>query len=205
MFLCLCSIFTFAQEKDVTKFLGIPIDGSKDEMIRKLCEKGYRTTANDNEILEGKFNGRQVFVYVVTTNNDKVYRIMVSDANTVGKREILFRFNRLCQQFENNPKYIPYLENQKIPEDEDISYEMNVNNKCYMATFFQYTDSDSPSVETLQSTYSQEELRNKTNEQLAFDYLTRKMVWFTISKFKEEYYISIYYDNSCNQANGEDL
>ena len=30
------AITTFAQEKDVTKFLGIPVDGKKAEMIAKL-------------------------------------------------------------------------------------------------------------------------------------------------------------------------
>ena len=35
------AITTFAQEQDVTKFLGIPIDGTKAEMIAKLKEKGF--------------------------------------------------------------------------------------------------------------------------------------------------------------------
>ena len=49
--LCLCSV-TFAQEKDVTKFLGIPVDGSKAEMIRKLREKGYQIDPNNPNLVE---------------------------------------------------------------------------------------------------------------------------------------------------------
>ena len=34
------SLAMYAQ-KDVTKFLGIPVDGTKSEMIKKLKEKGF--------------------------------------------------------------------------------------------------------------------------------------------------------------------
>ena len=39
-----------AQEKDVTKFLGIPIDGSKSDMIQKLKEKGFVPSAYKNHL-----------------------------------------------------------------------------------------------------------------------------------------------------------
>ena len=38
--LCLLSAVAFAQ-KDVTKFLGIPVDGTKTQMIQKLKAKGF--------------------------------------------------------------------------------------------------------------------------------------------------------------------
>ncbi|MDY5976799.1 MAG: hypothetical protein SPL81_00770, partial [Phocaeicola plebeius] len=66
------SISLFAQ-KDVTKFLGIPIDGFKPEMIQKLKEKGFASSASDKSILEGEFNGTQVSVHIAT-NNNKVCR-----------------------------------------------------------------------------------------------------------------------------------
>ena len=60
-------------QNDVTKFLGIPVDGTKSEMIQKLEEKGYRYNSQ-NDFLEGEFNGRDVHIYI-GTNNNKVYRI----------------------------------------------------------------------------------------------------------------------------------
>ena len=72
------TISTFAQ-KDVTKFMGIPIDGFKPEMIKKLKEKGFVSSTTDKDILEGEFNGTQVNVHVAT-NNNKVCRIMLCDA-----------------------------------------------------------------------------------------------------------------------------
>lgn len=59
---------------------------------------------------------------------------MVADANNVDERAIQIRFNRLCEQFANNPKYIS-LQDYTIPEDENISYEITVHKKRYEAVF----------------------------------------------------------------------
>ena len=130
------AITTFAQEKDVTKFLGIPVDGTKAEMIAKLKEKGFTSSAYDREILEGEFNGQDVNLYVVT-NNNKVYRIMVCDLNQKEESDIRIRFNNLCQQFQNNPKYIA-TDDYTIPADEDISYNISVRDKRYQASYYQF-------------------------------------------------------------------
>ena len=56
LMLLLLSISIYAQQ-NVTKFLGIPVDGSKAAMIQKLKAKGftYNTTTG---FLEGVFNTR---------------------------------------------------------------------------------------------------------------------------------------------------
>ncbi|MBQ8222116.1 MAG: hypothetical protein IJZ87_02025 [Bacteroidales bacterium] len=219
-----CSIVLFAQ-KDVTQFLGIPVDGYKHDVIDKLKAKGFVSSSYDREILEGEFNGTDVTVYVVT-NNNKVYRIMLADQTPVDETSIKIRFNKLCSQFENNPKYIPRDEEQTIPYDEDISYEMLVNNKRYQAVFYQsLADGVVDSVKIvneykskLLEKYTEEELENPTEEieedisQITFTYMldlldecTKKTVWFIISETYGKYYIAMYYDNVYNQANGEDL
>ena len=68
------STILYAQ-KDVTRFLGIPVDGSKSEMIQKLKAKGYRYNST-LDCLEGEFNGSQVYLSIVS-NNNKVWRIAV--------------------------------------------------------------------------------------------------------------------------------
>ncbi len=67
-FLFLLSIAAWAQ-KDVTQFLGIPVDGSKSEMIRKLKAKGFTSDPYKSDLLKGEFNGRDVEIHVVTNNN----------------------------------------------------------------------------------------------------------------------------------------
>ena len=212
------SLAMYAQ-KDVTKFLGIPVDGTKSEMIKKLKEKGFTESSFNKEILEGEFNGMNVFIGV-GTNNNKVYRIYIADANTImDEADIRIRFNTLCQQFTNNEKYVPLPSSDYlIPDDEDISYEMNVNNKRYEAHFYQRPDSASSFQSIVQreiSKYTDEQLESLTKEQTekiieklssyAIDIMSKKCVWFMINRRLGGYFIGMYYDNKYNQAQGEDL
>lgn len=80
----LCNI-SYAQD-DVTKFLGIPVDGYKPEMIKKLEEKGFAYDKT-NDLLEGEFNGENVYI-TVSTNNNKVWRILIIDKTTRGETAI---------------------------------------------------------------------------------------------------------------------
>ena len=217
--LCCISIVGMAQN-DVTKFLGIPVDGNKSDMISKLKSKGFKQSPYDEDVLTGEFNGMDVNVHIIT-NNNKVCRIMVCDENTMDEVSIKIRFNRLCDQFENNSKYVNLLdEDQKIKEHEDILHEMLVNKKRYEAIFYQVPDTTTASwIEEMQSLiyskYSKEELENPSEEitqdiigmaaMYVIDKARKKPVWFDISEFYGEYYITMYYDNEYNRANGEDL
>ena len=217
--LCCISIVGMAQN-DVTKFLGIPVDGNKSDMISKLKSKGFKQSPYDEDVLTGEFNGKDVNVYIIT-NNNKVCRIMVCDENTMDEVSIKIRFNRLCDQFNNNSKYINLLgEDQKIKEHEDISYEMLAHEKRYAAIFYQVPDTTAASyTEDFQSMifskYSKEQLENPSEEitqdiiemtaMYIIDKATKKSVWFMISECYGEYYITMYYDNEYNRANGEDL
>ena len=63
--LFIITVALFAQ-KDVTQFLGIPVDGYKVEMIEKLKSKGFTISPTDKDILVGQFNGTSVNVHIVT-------------------------------------------------------------------------------------------------------------------------------------------
>lgn len=207
-------------QKTVTKFLGIPVDGTKTAMIQQLEAKGYQYNST-MDVLTGEFNGKEVILSVVA-NNNKVYRILVKDAVGSSETDIKIRFNTLCQQFENNKKYLAP-QDYRIPDDEKISYEMSVNNKRYEADFYQM---DFASVDTVaiqeealkyfSSKYTTEQIDKMSDEEkssigqeFAFNYLIDLMknrsVWFMIEEEYGKYYILLYYDNGYNQANGEDL
>ena len=59
--LLIFSIVVYAQ-KDVTQFLGIPVDGSKSEMIKKLKDKGFKTVPWMEDVLTGECNGTEVYL-----------------------------------------------------------------------------------------------------------------------------------------------
>lgn len=160
--------------QNVTTFMGIPVDGTKSAMIQKLKAKGF-TYDVKNDCLEGEFNGDNVLIKVQTVNG-KVWRIVIIATDDYDEAQVKTRFNRLCQQFERNPKYVSLFKtrSQEIGEDEDISYEMTVRSKQYEAGYLQDGD----------------EMR---------------CVWFKIAEVYGTYHIGIYYENSYNAANGEDL
>lgn len=66
------------EEKDVTKFLGIPVDGYKPAMIEKLKAKGFTPAIAGKDVLEGEFNGTDVLL-LINTNNYKVCGITLID------------------------------------------------------------------------------------------------------------------------------
>lgn len=218
------STISFAQ-KDVTLFLGIPVDGTKADMIQKLKAKGFTYDAT-KDVLYGQFNGRNSNLYVAA-NNGKVYRIMVCDHDVISETDIRIRFNTLCRQFEQNKKYTPQnlLGGYEIEESEDISYEMTIHNKRYQAAYYQVSEEDFEKsidsfdvekyMEENKNQYSEEKLKKLDEKELGrtvvnlFDSMMKqfshKSVWFMINEHYGKYYISIFYDNELNKANGEDL
>lgn len=217
MIAMMISFSSFAQNKDITKFLGIPVDGTKTEMKQKLIAKGFvPKKMGDLEWLEGEFNGRNVNVYICT-NNNKVYRIMLADKNTVDEAQIKIHFNNLVKQFENNKRYYAFGD-YSLSDEEDISYEMIVHNKIYAAYYSQNPDFENIDTKVqiaIKEKYSAEELKNPSEtikkdiaditDKITFDEFSMKPVWFRIVSYNGEYYISMYYDNEYNHANGEDL
>ena len=109
---------------------------------------------------------------------------------------------------------------QTIPDDEDLSYEMTVNNKRYEAVFYQISPLDTVAIyneskQSLLDKYTQEQLDNPTEEiskVILIQYIANKInyrfnnkVWFMIAEYARKYYICMYYDNGYNKADGEDL
>ena len=212
------SVTLYAQ-KDVTQFLGIPVDGNKSEMIQKLKDKGFTIDPHGNDVLDGEFNGIDVQIFIAT-NNNKVRRIAVMDANPTSEANIKIMFNNLLQQFQNNKRYLftpdSTIQKYTIPESEDISYELLVNKKPYQAVFYQKTadyDSLTLKINTLNEKQKQtpndtyiNQLTTMTQNLMKELYKCfNKKVWVNMSERSGGYYITIFYDNLYNEANGEGL
>lgn len=226
------SVIAIAQTttEGTLKFLGIPIDGSKDNMISRIKEKGFRFDSY-NDCLRGQFNGKDVEVYVVT-NHEVVDRIYV-EYPEMSESRVITEYNILLGQFNRNKKYIALEENEKIPDNEDLSYEMTVKNKKYGAAFMYispdlFTEEEIDNLHTMREQVegmSSEEmqvmgqamadsLQTRTSEISIEDTmktinklmsLVSGNVWFTIHEHYGQYQIGIYYDNLKNRPNGEDL
>jgi len=172
--LLMLSVAMYAQN-EVTKFLGIPIDGTKADMIQEIKAKGFSYNAQE-DCLEGIFNGEKVYVSV-QTNKNKVWRIAVADKTGRDEGQIKIKFNKLCQQFDDNPKYYSLKGTQKLSDNDDISYEMIAHHKQFEAVYYQ----------------------------LPYEGALNRTVWFTIGEVYGKYHISIFYENNKNESHGEDL
>lgn len=210
-------------QKNVTKFLGIPVDGYKNEMKQKLLAKGFEYDSY-NDCFTGEFNGSNVTVSIVT-NNNRVWRIMVRDFNEINETDIKIRFNNLCRQFDKNEKYASFEgKDFYIDDDEKISYNILVNKKRYEAIYYQMNktrdDIREEATQKVLEKYTMEEIKNppKSKEKEISDMMLseakksaleaidiKKVVWFMISEEYGKYRIIMYYDNEYNRADGEDL
>lgn len=220
LFAVIISMTTFAQ-KDVTKFLGIPIDGTMSEMKAKLKAKGFKADSylHENQLC-GTFNGLESIITLVS-NNNKIWRVVVTDLTPTDETNIRIRYNKLLSQFKRNRQYVnlQWQTNNFIEENENISYNMDINNKRYEAVFYQLP-SDTLAIRNhaqnrLLEKYTEEQIENPTTDQTfemgkivdqaCWEILEKRAVWFMISEIYEKYCINIYYDNGYNQADGEDL
>lgn len=209
LLLMLMLVLNSYAQANVTKFLGMPVDGSREKIEKQLKEKGFRKYLYLRDTLEGEFNGRNVMLRILT-NKDKVWRIAVMDSNpTRDESQIINRFNELYNQFLNNPKYA-LIGGEMIDREEDISYEMIVKNKTYEAGFYQLGTQEEID-EILLSKYTEKQLSNpskklkKEMKEYVEEISKNKIVWFAVDQNNGEYNIVIFYDNVYNQSNGEDL
>ncbi len=218
--LLILPIALYAQ-KDVTQFLNIPVDGFKPEMIKKLKSKGYTINRYSEDILDGEFNGTEVNIGIAT-NNNKVWRIAVKDANYTDEINIKIRFNNLIQQFMNNERYVTELDSTitkyTIPKEDDISYEITVHKKRYEAVFYQKSIKNDSLIRELKIKtdllIQKDSLNDKEFEilqPLMVELFTESMnsinkpVWFMIDEEYGKYRILMFYENEYNKADGSGL
>ncbi len=217
VFIMVMLTMTSYAQKDVTQFLGIPIDGYKSEIIQKLKSKGFTINPHKADVLDGEFNGTDVNIFF-GTNNNKVWRIAIVDANDMSEGNIKIRFNNLLYQFQNNKNYLPSPDSAilkyTIPENEDISYELTVNKKRYQAVFYQKTAAYDSLTKEKDILIAKKSRDDGDGEKIA-DLIVKifqeslksldKSVWFMIGERYGKYYITIFYENVYNKANGQDL
>ena len=221
--LIMCST-VFGQSESTLKFLGIPVDGSKSEMVKALKAKGFEYDS-ESGFLIGDFNGKKSQI-AIAENHGKVYRVVIFNADTYDEGQIKVMFNNLIHQFENNDKYFYIFPNNIIPEDEDIHYEILVNKKQYIAEFMYnplygnnelrdrlINEAVEESEEVIKNGKNIEFYSNKDNYDrlvssvagLKVIQMSNSSIWFKIFEHYGKYYIGLYYDNLLNAPNGEDL
>lgn len=168
--------------KNTIKFLGIPVDGTKQEMIEQLQTKGFEYDTT-KDCLVGEFNGIKSNIQLATINN-KVWRVIIINNNYLNKFLADTVFDRFIEDFSNNEKYIR-LNDDEISEQYTLSFwrkccqDILYFNKCAVFAF-----------------------KNSIKE----DNFSEGVAIYTFyNTFDGGYGIMILYSNHNNAANGEDL
>lgn len=214
-----CVIRSNAQEVGITKFLGIPVDGTKSEMINKLQSKGYVYDSR-NDYLLGEFDGQDVKIFI-GTNKHKVWRIAVVSRTPYTESTIRTRFNKLVSEFSSSDKYlqVPIDTSYAIPYTSSVSdgidYQMSVYNRHYEASYVQYPEwytkdslasSVNKSAEYMSGNDWKEYCKKTWINSFAYERAKSSLVWFMIYRIKtDNYQIVLFYENRRNMAKGEDL
>ncbi len=194
--LMLMTLSMSAQNDNVIKFMGIPIDGSKSEMISKLEEKGFVTVEgirriedaekelerlggeitggkmreNDKEyFMNGYFDGKQCTLVIIAYKS-KVYKMVVAfEDSYTNKIHAFTSFNYYAEKLQNK-----YYDENNFYKPLDYSDELKLD-ADYFNMFF---DREKMGGVTLHITYP---------------------------KSNMEYHIILDYLNANNMPNGEDL
>lgn len=208
----LFSAVLYAQ-KDVTEFLGIPVDGTKQQMIENLKAKGF-VYDSQADVLSGEFNGEDVSISIQTQGN-KVWRVVVIDKIPRDETQIKIRFNELVSQFENNESYLEYiapsfvlafkegmiqrgflseeeapeifddfLYDQTISDDENIGNGIMLEKKQYEAVFHQLSKSIDEDAEEVVNKF-QKELKELQNSD-EYKEVTGWVSQYTEDEYTEE-------------------
>lgn len=206
----LIPIITFSND-DVVKFLGIPVDGNKFEMIRKLNTKGFSSVPFVEDVMEGQFNGRNVKVHILH-NKAKVWKIAVIYYSDADISTIINVWNRLYRQFKNKIDYT-YVSGQELSPYRDAK----TITKSAHAMFIQGNENEVyDKIEPyLFQAYSEQQLGKPDDSEalaryeklalLSYAQYSGNGVSISIAENQGEYTIIIHYENGKNAANGEDL
>ena len=124
-----------APAQEVIDFMGIPIDGTKADVLAKLKEKGFRETDNPNT-LEGMLDDIPVEAIVLENTRVNVYGIELRHEMGCDEAEAIERYNSLLLKFRNDPKYNDGF-SELIPEGEPIAQRLRSDTNVYTAYFTQ--------------------------------------------------------------------
>lgn len=200
-------------DESVLKFMDVPIDGLKSQMIVELEDKGFRGDLSGK--MTGMFNGEKVSLSI-STNHGLVDGVMVEYPRCERSNDTRVKYNVLLSRFNRNAKYVSVSPRAEIPAGEDILNNIGRNSKYYDAVYFFLRPEISVKQWTEDFKQEYQKHYNKPQQGLSYEEMEEALfclpmkttsavsgvVWFTMS---DPYSIIINYVNLNNRPRGEDL
>ena len=201
-------------DETTLKFVGIPIEGTKEHMIEALRAKSFEKEPYD-DYMTGMFNGENVRVFL-STNHSIVDRVKVVYPYCSETNNTRIKYNVLLSRFNRNSKYVCVNPRTEIPADEKIFWKLEANTKAYEAVYF-YLHPEVNAKDWIELFKQEYQKRYKKQLQgLSYDEMEEALfclpikissavsgvVWFTMASTNT---IVINYINFKNRPRGEDL
>lgn len=201
-------------DETALKFLGLPIGGTKKQMMEALKTRGFNIDYG-NESMTGMFNGEEVKLFL-TTNHGIIDKIKVIYPYCSEENDTRIKYNMLLSRFNRNAKYICVNPRAEVPIDEKIYWKLEENNNTYDAIYF-YLHPE-VNAKDWAGKFKQEYQKHykKPLQSLSYEEMEEALfclpmnvsaavsgvVWFTMTSI---HYININYINFKNRPRGEDL
>lgn len=198
----------------ILTFSGVPINGSKAQIIKSLSAKGFEYS-DLYDHLTGMFNGEEVTLKI-STNHGVVDRIIVNYPYCHESNDTRIKYNMLLSRFNRNDKYICINPRLEVPADERINRQLYDNSRYYDAVYFYLRPGTDPEQWTDEYRKEYQKMYNKPLAGLSYEEMEEALfclpnkiseavsgvVWFTMDS---QHQIVINYINFKNRPRGEDL
>lgn len=137
--LSLLLTLTMSAQSNITTFMGIPVDGTKESMTMKLLKNGVEKRGRD--LMIDDVLGTSYFIRLMT-NKGKVYRISMTEAKgTEDMNTIINKFYSIVEEYKENTQLYCELEpNHPVMAENDEIKKQYIKDGCYLAEFFQQAD-----------------------------------------------------------------
>lgn len=134
-FLMTLAPMSLLAQKNITTFMGIPVNGTKSSVVAKLKSRGFVKDGHD--CLKGEIENIPYLVRVMT-DRGRVYRIsVVEEKGTDDVSLAVARYNSLLDWFRKDSNYTEYEYNPYIYPSDNLKYEKKIADGWYYAEFFQ--------------------------------------------------------------------
>lgn len=170
----LCPLLAAGQQKQLPvnptiTFLGVPVDGTKSDIINALTSKGFAYDMDEDGMF-GEFMGESAFVHLSENKAGKVCRLMVYFHTKESAKENIEVYNKLINRFNaDSTTYWSFYEEELLAENANLDSLLNIGENIW-ADYLLSQQIDTAAYlknvfATMLSKYTPEQIKNPTEEQ----------------------------------------
>lgn len=150
-------------------FLGVPVDGTKSDIINALTSKGFAYDMDEDGMF-GEFEGEGAFVHISENKAGKVYQLMIYFHTKESAKENIEVYNKLVTRYNaDSTAYWSFYEEELLPENANLDSLLNIDDNIWAEYLLSQQVDTAAYLENvfavMLSKYTPEQIKNPTEEQ----------------------------------------